>query len=413
MQSALARPLISVGIAATLVFSASGCGLEDEADESLPQLIVDGAPSPFDPAVVAVLPRRSGCEQPAEAFCTGVLIAPSVVLTAAHCLLAFNQPGGYEVFFGFDTSDPSSGRFVIGAEVATHPEYDRDTDANDLGLIRLASPMTGVRPVTVFDGDLEAALTESSTLIRAVGFGRTDRDIDPDGMRRSGTMGVELVSEDTIVSSPAPGMTCVGDSGGPVFLDVDGQEQLIAITARGDFQCDQEAVNQRLDAAWESFIGPFVDEAALATSTAPPSSEELAGLCEASCQTPSDCPANLTCTATFGAPVCSLPAREPARFDDVCASDSECGSGLCAQIYPGEACRCLNPCFNIQPPEPEPDVGTSADADVDGELVGGAGCSLKAGRRYPPNPLYLLIALAISRRSRSRDTRPSSAGDQG
>ena len=70
------------------------------------------------------------------AYCSGALIAPSVVLTAGHCTVPLITQGG-SVVFG-PTLDGSIATIPIARAVA-HPQFDLATLTNDVGVLVLAS----------------------------------------------------------------------------------------------------------------------------------------------------------------------------------------------------------------------------------------------------------------------------------
>ena len=90
-------------------------------------------------------------------FCTGVLIAEDVVLTAAHCLLVDEDyygrvPSASNVVFYLGGNDatptnggaePAAGTIHRVDEISVHPDYDAGTLANDLALVHLTESVSG------------------------------------------------------------------------------------------------------------------------------------------------------------------------------------------------------------------------------------------------------------------------------
>jgi Trypsin len=115
------------------------------------------------PSVVALV--REG-----NAFCTGVLIRPTKVITAGHCINEV-APGDVSVFFGTDVGS-GEGRFVDVTKLATAPDFDPVTLSNDLGIVTLAEGASSqdIVPAQLIEQDITAA-DIGSTLV-FVGFGR-------------------------------------------------------------------------------------------------------------------------------------------------------------------------------------------------------------------------------------------------
>lgn len=215
------------------------------------QAVVAGTES-TDEAVVAFV-QRPLCSDDFTVTCTGTLIAPDVVLTAAHCIR-----GATEVHVG---APIGQGRFIKVASAVAHPMFDDATDAYDLAIVRLAESVDDVTPIALPTLTLDAAPVGST--VRVVGYGVTGAGAVTDGERRTGTMQMSAVNERTFTTTPAPSNSCGGDSGGPVFAG----EQLIGITVSGDPTCMVNAVNARLDISVEDFVRPTMNAPAPRTPT--------------------------------------------------------------------------------------------------------------------------------------------------
>ncbi len=109
-----------------------------------------GPADPRRPADVAVAPWRGVVRVQTElgTRCTGFLVGPATVITAAHCLYAYNprafiQPGSVHVLTGYTVAHYDGHARVSAYHVA--PGYDpldeTRTAAADWAILTLASPL--------------------------------------------------------------------------------------------------------------------------------------------------------------------------------------------------------------------------------------------------------------------------------
>jgi len=186
-----------------------------------------------------------------EPECSGVLVAPRVFLTAAHCTDAALQAGGAFVAFG-DTLDPSTWHPVAGTAVSD-PNYGKDSsDPQDLGVVLLG------RNAPVAPAPLGSA--QGVTSVVAVGFGYSSRDGNKsfvyDGAKHAATIPVSSSTATLLHLSSQTGVAlCFGDSGGPQYAG----STVVSVTSGGNTTCKGNATTTRLDSASAAaFLSQFL-----------------------------------------------------------------------------------------------------------------------------------------------------------
>lgn len=175
-------------------------------------------------------------------LCTGTLVAPRIVLTAAHCLVDNPPVGAMEIRLGSDVNSVAVPRYGV-ARYGSHPMFcGTDTevckeDIWDYGYIELLQDVAGVqptRPLTSQDAWDEAMQVGGTVTL--VGYGLSDDGGDITGIKREVDVPIVRFSG-TGLEFQAGGDgrdSCQGDSGGPAFVTLASGEVLLGgITSRG------------------------------------------------------------------------------------------------------------------------------------------------------------------------------------
>jgi hypothetical protein len=207
-------------------------------------------------------------------ICSGTMITSNVFLTASHCTIFFEQdlaPEGFVAYVSLDSSVPfgaltsNKTNLLPVAHVVTNPNYNQSqSDSGDIAVLILDRNVRGVTPATLVSCGLLDQLAAQNALQKAVftnaGYGLQNRvvgggvpffqDLNPVPRMFSFSSFNSLNGGYLRLSqnpSTGNGGTCFGDSGGPNFLTVNGQQLIVAITITGDSVCRSTNVDYRLD----------------------------------------------------------------------------------------------------------------------------------------------------------------------
>ncbi|GAA2288744.1 hypothetical protein GCM10010234_31470 [Streptomyces hawaiiensis] len=190
-------------------------------------------------------------------FCGGAVVAPTKILTAAHCVKGYNWNANGAVVTGTSQLPSDNGTDLHGGTVTgvwrqwNHPSYNATTIDNDIAVLTLPVPVkaTPIRMTT--SGDTTSY--KAGTSAKVYGWGRTSSTSDDisetlktatlpmqSDTTCSGAYGADFIKGHMVCAGkPATGSdtgttsACNGDSGGPLVVN----NRIVGVVSWGVTDC--------------------------------------------------------------------------------------------------------------------------------------------------------------------------------
>lgn len=182
-------------------------------------------------SVVALVEETNDGEQ---ALCSGSIVDDHTVLTAAHCV---RDAAKIVVAFGRSLKDKGGVETRPAQDAKVHPSAD-------LALLRFNGGLPdGYTPITIAKADPQVG---EAVLLIGYGVSNGLENKGAGTMRETRTT-IEEIDGDAIVSDGEKHSACFGDSGGPEFIQVEGEWQQVGVAhAVLDQGCDEASVHTAL-----------------------------------------------------------------------------------------------------------------------------------------------------------------------
>lgn len=350
----------------------------------LEQPIIGGTIDKGDPSVVLVYWENT----PGSTYfhvCTGTVVSPHVVLTAAHCINP--APAAYSILIASSLDEAETNDWYDVSGLIADPAFNASSLflGHDIGVVITVDALP-VTPIPVNRTPLQ--ISQIGSALRLVGYGRTTAGSSAGtGTKRQVTATLTGHNSLFILAGDPTHNTCSGDSGGPALMTIAGTERVVGVTSYGDNLCAAEGKYTRVD-SYLDFIDPIIQahDPSPLDMAVPPATHDM--------DEPHDmaAPHDLTGAArAVGSP---------------CDQAADCESLLCLASENGRYCStaCNENELYVCPPSLDCEQTDAGTFCLPKSSPSSGGCSL-ARQTSDPTPLFCCLALLFVAWRRGRQRR--------
>jgi hypothetical protein len=226
-----------------IIFTSLFCG-EVTFGQNKPRSNTDQNPSPTSDIVGGS--NTTIDQQPWQVLlntgCGGSIIGPNTILTAAHCVAPYSA-SQLIVYAGVTfISQRTSGQVRGVSKISIHPNYNSSTVNADIAVLELSSPIAfnaDAQPIR-FDGG--TGIEFEGNLAFISGWGNTGTSSSAPDQLQSAAVGLGDINSlqqnqynfplnSGMIPAGGTVSTCNGDSGGPLWVNNNGQSFLVGVTS--------------------------------------------------------------------------------------------------------------------------------------------------------------------------------------
>jgi internalin A len=230
--------------------------------EAKPSIIGGSVPGSEHPAFYSAVSLSGN-----GSICSGTILSAELLVTAAHCFKDISNPPTH-VYFGPSLTAPSTVKLAV-KEWKTYKDTQKFFPNYDIAWVRFEGGLpAGHKPVKIAT---EKTFRKAGQSLAIGGYGLTK---DPSLNPTQTDAGTKLVTEvrlgqfvkdarfsSLLILEPTPGKgNCSGDSGGPAYVEVNGEWQILGVLNGADsrltpdVKCESGQAIYTLAAAYKSWI---------------------------------------------------------------------------------------------------------------------------------------------------------------